>query len=387
MMKCPRCTGKGCPVCDNSGSVFSHPGDLPWLEPRIVLYMVHGSRAYGTNRPDSDYDFKGVAVPPAVYRGGFLHRFDQAEVRQPIDAVVFSIAKFIDLAANCNPNIIEIAFAHDEDVLICTPVGRQILDARDMFLSKKALGSFRGYAMSQLARIKTHRKWLLDPPKAPPTREAHDLKPLGEDIAKDQLLAAQSMIQKRMDGWAIDFEDLSEASKIYIFEQIRTYLAEVQVGSDEKFLAAGRLVGFSENFLDLLRREKEYKRAADNWRSYQDWKKNRNETRAELEAKHGYDSKHAMHLVRLMRMCREILTEGIVRVRRPDAEELLSIRDGAWTYDQLIEWAKTQNTEMIEIARTSKLKKNADRKALDRLCRKLTAQASEGDNWDSWWGP
>jgi len=238
--------------------------------------------------------------------------------------------------------------------------------------------------MSQLARIKTHRRWILEPVTAPPTREDFGLKPLGTDIEKGQLLAAMSMVTKKMDSWAIDFEDLSEASKIYIFEQIRNYLAEVSIGSDEKFLAAGRLVGFSENFLELLDKEKRYKKAQDNWKSYQDWKKGRNPARAELEAKHSFDTKHAMHLVRLMRMCREILTEGVVRVKRPDAEELLAIRDGAWSYDQLMEWAETQNREMVELARTSTLRKQADRKALDRLCRELTAEASCYDNWDTW---
>jgi hypothetical protein len=65
---------------------------------------------------------------------------------------------------------------------------------------------------------------------------------------------------------------------------------------------------------------------------------------------HG-NSKHAMHLVRLTRMAKEILLEGTVKVKRPDAEELNAIRDGAWTYDELIEWADKKNKELDEIYR------------------------------------
>lgn len=81
------------------------------------------------------------------------------------------------------------------------------------------------------------------------------------------------------------------------------------------------------------------------------------------------NTKHAMHLVRLLRMCREILTQGEVFVYRPDFEELLAIRNGAYTYDQLVEWTHTQDKELDEIYKTTKaLPKSPDRRELDRLC-------------------
>jgi hypothetical protein len=48
--------------------------------------------------------------------------------------------------------------------------------------------------------------------------------------------------------------------------------------------------------------------------------------RTELVDKFGYDTKHAMHLVRLIRMAKEILIEGVVHVYRDDREELMDIR-------------------------------------------------------------
>lgn len=70
-------------------------------------------------------------------------------------------------------------------------------------------------------------------------------------------------------------------------------------------------------------------------------------------------------------MCREILTEGVVRVRRPDAEELLAIRHGAWTYERLVEWAMAEDLAMGDLMMTSKLPARPDREKFDLLCQQI----------------
>ena len=47
-----------------------------------------------------------------------------------------------------------------------------------------------------------------------------------------------------------------------------------------------------------------------------------------------------MHLVRLLRMGKEALEEGVLKVKRPDAEELLAIRAGSWTYEECVKYAE-----------------------------------------------
>jgi hypothetical protein len=85
------------------------------------------------------------------------------------------------------------------------------------------------------------------------------------------------------------------------------------------------------SFLELLDRERRYRSALRKWQQYEEWKRTRNAARAELERQHGYDTKHAMHLIRLLRMAEEIVSKGRVLVRRPDAEELRAVRRGAAT--------------------------------------------------------
>src|ERR1051325_1592837 len=51
--------------------------------------------------------------------------------------------------------------------------------------------------------------------------------------------------------------------------------------------------------------------------------------RRELVRRVGYDAKNAAHLIRLLRMGIEFLTEGTMHVERQDAPELLDIKRGA----------------------------------------------------------
>jgi hypothetical protein len=101
------------------------------------------------------------------------------------------------------------------------------------------------------------------------------------------------------------------------------------------------------------------------------WKNRRNKKRAKLEEKFGYDTKNAMHLVRLMRMGKEIMETGKVLVFRPDREELLEIRNGSWDYDQLDEYAQTMESEIIKICNTSTLPKEPNRNLLNKLCMEM----------------
>jgi hypothetical protein len=232
--------------------------------------------------------------------------------------------------------------------------------------------------MSQLKRIRTHHRWLRSPPTHCPTREEFGL---GNNtlIPGDQLAAAQSMIAKRLEEWRMDdFDDLEPAHKIAVRAAMEERITEIVKWSwDEErgWSTAARSLGFSDNFIHLLAQEKGYRGRKNEWDQYQTWIKSRNPARAELEAKWGYDTKHGYHLVRLMRMCREVLTTGELLVRRPDREELLAIRNGAWPIDQLVEWAERQDAEMGEVAKTSTLPHHADKAALDRLCVELVEES------------
>lgn len=354
-------------------TIIKRSPHLSWMESGTVLLVRHGSHAYGTNVATSDEDFKGVAIPTKEYFLGYTKRFEQAELKAPDpDAVIYDIRKFFNLAADCNPNIIEVLHTDPSDHFVVTPIGREILDHKDDFLSKKIKFTFLGYSVAQLKRIKTHKKWIMNPPAAPPTRTSLGL-PEQTLIPQDQLTAAFSEVQKELDRFQFDFmEGLEESMKIGIRSTVAEMMAELKITSDQHWESAARKIGLSDNFIEIMQRERQYTSAKREWDQYQNWKKTRNVTRSALEEKFGYDTKHAYHLVRLIRMCREVLMTGKVVVRRPDREELLAIRNGAWTYEQLIEFAEREDLALNELYNTSNaLPKYPDKDKLDQLLIRL----------------
>jgi len=352
-----------------------YSGNLKWIPERTIFLCTHGSHAYGTALPSSDHDVRGVAIAPREYYLGGLHRFDQVVCNAP-DLTVFCLKKFVSLASQCNPNVIEILFVDESDRLQVSKYGERLLAMRQMFLTRRVKHTFSGYAASQLKRIDTHYRWIKTPPLAQPSRTEFGL-PERSLVPHDQLAAAESAIRQKMDSWSANFlDDLPRDIRESILQKMSSHLAELEISSNsELWQGAARTLGFSDNFIYLLDMERRYSGKLREWNNYQTWKATRNPARAELEAKHGYDTKHAMHLVRLIRMCREILETGKVIVKRPDADELLAIRGGAWTYEQLRDWASAEDSKLEEAAKTSALPKSPDIEAIDRDCVEIMSEA------------
>lgn len=323
-------SGFGQRVGDEShGAPREHPNHTVGVsmsdEPLVIFETVHGSTAYGLAREGSDVDVKGIVVGPRSWYLGPTPGPEQLTLSA--DHVRYELRRFVRLALDANPNVIELLWTRPEHHLVLTPPGERLLAERDRFLSRRVADRFGGYAMAQLKRIRTHRAWLLTPPTHPPTRDEFGL-PERTVIPADQLAAAERLISE----------------------------------------GDGETADVSPNFLAVLDREKRYKAARQSWTQYQGWLANRNPARAELEARHGYDTKHAMHLIRLQRMAVEILETGEVHVHRPDRDELLAVRDGAWSYEE-IEAAAEGTLERIRAAAvTSPLPDEPDEAGLTELC-------------------
>src|SRR5688572_17819762 len=358
------------------------------LRAHTILLTRAGSRVYGMHTETSDVDVKGLCIPPARYVLGvevfeqadkpehfpeFLDLLTQAErdvvAATKLEGSIYELRKFARLALDANPNILDVLFCRDEDVLLMTDAGARLREARRAFLSTKAKHTFSGYAIAQLKRINTHRRWLIHPPAHKPTRAEYSL-PEQTLIPADQLAAAEALVQKQLDSWEIDLSRVpDESDRIAIMNQFRTTMTEIVGGQDAKWQAAVKSVGIDDNLLVIMDRERKYKAAKTEWDNFQSWKKNRNAARAALEEKYGYDCKHGAHLVRLMRMCREILERGEVNVWRGDidADELRAIRNGGWSYERLIEFADREEKSLAEM-KSFAVPRTPDREKVNALC-------------------
>lgn len=122
----------------------------------VILMVLAGSRAYGTQNPDSDRDLRGVCIPPVNYIVG-LDRFEQMQDSGHGDQVIYSLQKFLRLACDSNPNIIEILWTEGEATLICTEAGRRLRGLREKLLSKRIFQTFGGYARQQMYRLQHYK--------------------------------------------------------------------------------------------------------------------------------------------------------------------------------------------------------------------------------------
>ena len=308
---------------------------------RNTIYrVVHGSRAYGTHRPDSDFDEKGVCIldDPRYYFG--TKNFEQKDKgwEDGNDRVIFDIRKFFNLALSCNPNIVEILYVDDSDILHIDELGKRLREAREIFLSRMAAKTFVGYAVNQLNRIRGHKSWHDNAPA----------KPVEEDYWHRHEIGVGDPNFKR------------EFDNHHFYVEAPTLLERdaVTYHPDPVILHHFDEAGF--------------KAAKKKYKQYLDWKKHRNPDRARIEAEHGFDRKHAYHLIRLLRMGKEIITEGKVRVKRPDAKELLDIRNGLkFSYDELVDYADTLKEEVNASVANSPLPAKPDYERAEALLTEL----------------
>lgn len=304
-----------------------------------ILEVKHGSHAYGTNVATSDLDIKGVCLIPDPKLWFGMQTFEQKDSGWGSDKVIYHLPKFLKIAGDCNPNILEALFVEDQDIIKMTPLGKRLRESRHLFLSKKAKHTFSGYAHGELQKVKKHKQWM---DKAP------DRKPLESDFKQRKIIDVGPL--------GTQLGSNTKIIRIYTTDQPNWFQLEV-----ESFDKLG------------------YEQAVKNYKEYNEWCKNRNPVKFAREQKFGYESKNAMHLIRLLRMGLEILTLGEVRVKRPDAAELLEIREGAWSLDKILDYSNELDSKLEEAYEKSSLPFSSDWKAIEALQIELVERAFKGE--------
>jgi predicted nucleotidyltransferase len=358
--------------------------ELQYVEDHTIFECIVGSQAYGTNSPESDTDKAGVMIPGKEYHYG-LKRFDQFQGYPGEDKTVYNFQKAVKLITENNPNMLDLLCIPERCVLKITPYWQEVMDNAGLFISKKCKFTFSGYAISQLNRIKVHRAYLLSPPKNEPKRSDFGLAetPIFETAQLKALVNVASL-----------FDYVEEEHKELFVNQLDTIYADHVIPLFSKYLkqdrrtvaleflqtalhnqlntlaALGKNGYVKDEYVEAAERELQFVNALRDWQRYQEWKKSRNKKRAVLEEKYGFDCKHAMHLIRLLRCGKEVLLTGKVNVDRTniDATELKEIRDGAWPYEQVEEYATSMDAELNSLYEQSTLQKSPQIEKIDHMC-------------------
>ena len=106
------------------------------------------------------------------------------------------------------------------------------------------------------------------------------------------------------------------------------------------------------------------------------------EKRKRLVEKYGYDVKNAAHMIRLLRMACEVFEYGRLQVKRTfDAEELIEIKTGKWSLDQVIEESQKLLTRAEGALSHTTVREFPD----DLFIQKMMVQGYQ-ENWEPlWW--
>lgn len=127
-----------------------------------ILVIRTGSHLYGTNTSKSDEDFCGIFLPSEDMVFGYEQfergvvdlsvvskRDDGKNDEDAIDFVMYEFRKFIKLSVDNNPNILEMLFVNDENIVDMNGFGEELLYNKFLFPSLKLVDKFLKYASSQ----------------------------------------------------------------------------------------------------------------------------------------------------------------------------------------------------------------------------------------------
>jgi predicted nucleotidyltransferase len=293
----------------------------------LVSLCWRGSIAHGMYVPKSDpdsiddKDVMGVYVGPLEHYLGFGRRDVYEQWEGEWDCVFYELRKFIGLLLNCNPNVLSLLWLKPNGIIYENALGARLRGNRDLFVTKKAYHSFSGYAHAQFKKM----------------------------ISFNQ--EAQALMQQLEDQLAVFGIDPESCD----------------AGHSLRTLEGQPFVGATAEMMEVVKRYRGERRRYYSG-GYMGQK------RRELVQRVGYDAKNAAHLIRLLRMGIEFLTEGTMHVERADAPELLDIKRGAWSLEKV----KAEAERLFQLSQEayvrSTLPPEPDSARAERLCVEMISE-------------
>jgi len=346
----------------------------------LATYLV-GSQAYGAATPESDKDYRGIFVLPSRY---------YLSLREPVAQIAgernnityYTLKRFLELAAMANPNFVEMLFMPPDCCVFESPLMQRLIENRHLFLSKQAYATHVNYAVAQIKKAKGQNKWANNPqPEEKPTeidfcwfvpRETS-----GQQFPYRPIPLHESGVDLAYCACAA-LEHVSNTFRLYRYDEPTRQVfrsgmlvCESIPKSDEH----ARCIGL------LIYNRPEHERALRDHENYWTWRSHRNESRwqSQERGERDYDAKNMMHTFRLLFSGEHILQHGVplVRFEGEPLQTLLDIREGKFSYADLIAMVDANLVGLRETFRHSTLPETADLAAIDRLLVEITKEWEE----------
>ena len=318
------------------------------LGSNIILLTLGGSHAYGTNIEGSDVDIRGCALntKEEILTNKNFEQF----VNDETDTTIYGFNKLINLLINVNPNTCELLGNKPEHYLCLSPIGKELIDNRHLFLSKKCIYSFGGYANQQLRRLDNKANRLVSQSE----QEQHLFKSIEH---------ASITFKERY------FTMDDDAIKLYVDKSDREeYDTEIFMDVN---LTHYPLRDYKSMWSDMNTIVKEYAKIG---------KRNQN------AIEHNKLAKHMMHLVRLYLMCFDILNDGeIVTYREKDHDFLMEIRNGKYLDEnrqpipEFFELVDELEAKLDKAKQTTSLPDSPDYKKINEFVASVNERVVKGE--------
>lgn len=289
----------------------------------LILKTKTGSFLYGTDTKTSDKDYVGVFIPPVEYyiRTKTAKEVDLSTMDKnndgrnssnAIDFKVYEFSKFIKLLSECNPNILELVFSNEYEVI--SDLGMEIVNNRSLFVHKGLYKKFIGYSLSQKHRMM---------------------------IRSDNYSALEEVLEFLLKG-----DNPSKTFSMLSYnENIKTYASSVSIGDLSFPMSSG-----VSKAIDCIR---ERLSKATN--------------RSDLITKYGYDTKFASHSIRILLECIELLDTGELSFPLKCRNYILDIKNGRYSLEEIIKASESLEKECKACLEKTKLPNSADCEKIDEL--------------------
>jgi uncharacterized protein len=305
----------------------------------ILFEVISGSRAFGLATETSDTDIKGVFYLPKdkFYGIDYIPQISN----ETNDIVYYELGRFVELLLKNNPNILEVLASDPSCIVYQHPIMQHL--TLDLFLSKQTKQTFAHYAMSQIKKAKglnkkinnpvaVTRKTVLDFCYIIEDQRAYPLNDWLTEHSFKQHLCRLVNVRHGRDLYALFYDPLGSCGYHGIVQQqdsTELCLSSVKIDTPVTAYLSFNRDGFSSHCRD--------------YKAYWQWVEKRNEQRYQNNIKSGndFDAKNMMHTIRLLQVAHEIMTQGTITNKRANRDELLAIKNGQLSYDEIMHIAET----------------------------------------------
>ena len=371
----------------------------------LAYKFLRGSWAHGIAiEGKSDYDYGGVYIADQDYIYGLRGRYNGIEQLSDAknDQTYYELGRWFELLAKSNPTALESLYVDKKFVIgEINPYIKEIINNRDMFLSKECFNPIVGYATTQIKKSQGYNKKCMYPENMArkgildfcytfnEQGSKHIVNWLEERGLKQEycgLVNVPNMInlfsvfydwgnhilncgtnQKMEKFYYESYRMLSpELLTKGIIEEPIGYSGIVSKGNNESTdIRMSSVAKGSKPICYMQFSEDAYKSHCRKYKEWAEWKKKRNEIRYNDNKGYNYDAKNMCECIRLIHTGIELAKgEGFNVTRTWDRDFLLDVKHHKYTYDYLIGYTTEKEAEFKELVPKSDLPETID---MDRV--------------------